>query len=172
MKPSQKINNEANKFAELNKPIFLKLPFFLSLNFAGLFLGGLFTSQAVTAEWYTSLNKSPVTPPGWFFGFAWTTIMVCFAFYMTSAHNSVANKNKLLTLYGLQWILNFLWNPLFFYLHQVSFALINITSLAVLITFIMLTYHNKMAWKSVLIVPYFLWICVATYLNLYILLNN
>lgn len=156
----------------MKKPIALKLIIFLVINFFGLYLGGLITNQAVTAEWYTTLNKSPITPPGWFFGFAWTTIMVCLAVYMTLLYNSVINKKKLLTLYIIQWMLNFLWNPLFFYLHNVSFALFIITSLALLISYILIAYYNRMRWKSVLLLPYFIWIYIASWLNFYILLNN
>ena len=50
---------------------------FLLINFGALALGGLFTSDGVISDWYEQLNKAPWTPPGWVFGAAWTTIMVC-----------------------------------------------------------------------------------------------
>ncbi|HRP59901.1 MAG TPA: tryptophan-rich sensory protein, partial [Vicingus sp.] len=91
-----------------------KIIIFLLLNFAALGLGSLFTSGAVTGDWYQQLNKAPWTPPGWVFGAAWTSIMVCFAIYMAYAWQSSTNKNTLITLFIIQWILNVSWNPLFF----------------------------------------------------------
>jgi len=146
--------------------------FFLFVNFTGLYLGGLFTTKAVMAEWYLNLNKSPITPPGWFFGFAWTTIMVFLAFYMTKAHGTVQNKNKLYVLYGLQWILNLLWNPVFFYVQNITLGLVVILSLTLTVAYILVRYRKSMKWYSLLLAPYFTWLCVASYLNLYILLNN
>lgn len=145
---------------------------FLVINFLGLFLGGLFTNQAVTAEWYLSLNKSPITPPGWFFGFAWTSIMICLAVYMALAYKLVSNKSKLITIFAIQWILNFLWNPLFFYFHQVIMGLIVIVSLTLLIIFFVVSYYQELKWKSVLLLPYAIWLCVASWLNFYIFINN
>ena len=33
-------------------------------------------------DWYINLNQAPWSPPGWVFGAAWTTIMICFSIYM------------------------------------------------------------------------------------------
>lgn len=91
-----------------------KLIIFLALNFGALALGGLFTSQGVSSDWYLNLSKAPWTPPGWVFGFAWTSIMLCFSFYMAEAWTLIENKKFLITVYTLQWILNVGWNPAFF----------------------------------------------------------
>jgi len=145
---------------------------FLVLNFFGLYLGSLTTSVAVNSDWYMQLQKAPWTPPGWVFGAAWTTIMVCFTFYMTIAINRRKNNVKLITLYLLQWGLNFLWNPLFFYYHQVFFALVVIVLLTVLLFLIFLFNYKKMKHYSLLIAPYIVWLLIATSLNLYIYLYN
>jgi len=156
----------------MNKTNLIKFTLFLGLNFLGLYLGSLFTTQGVQSNWYAELNKSPITPPGWFFGFAWTTIMICFAFYMTAAFRTKLNKQKLILLFALQWLLNFLWNPLFFTMNQVAIGLIVIISLALTVSYFLFSHYKVMKWKSVLLLPYFLWIYVASYLNLYIFLYN
>ncbi|MFK8011425.1 MAG: TspO/MBR family protein [Marinicellaceae bacterium] len=168
MKHFQEMHNN-NQSKKSRMVLFL---IFLAINFLGLFLGAFFTNQAVTADWYLSLNKSPITPPGWFFGFAWTTIMLSFAIYLSLLYHSVSNKSKLITLFIVQWILNFSWNPLFFNLHYVSLALLNIIALAILVTVIFVSYYTTIRWKSILLLPYVLWIYVASYLNLYIFINN
>lgn len=88
---------------------------FLILNFAALAVGGLFTGSGVSSEWYQNLDKAPWTPPGWVFGAAWTFIMICFAFYMGKLWtNGAKHKSLVVRLYGVQWLLNVAWNPVFF----------------------------------------------------------
>ncbi|NBU36433.1 MAG: tryptophan-rich sensory protein, partial [Bacteroidetes bacterium] len=70
------------------------------------------------------------------------------------------------------WLLNVLWNPLFFYLHQTGISLVEIVSLTILIGFFLFRYRDQMGWKSILLLPYFLWLLIATSLNGYIHLNN
>jgi translocator protein len=145
---------------------------FLVINFAALGLGGLFTSSGVTSDWYANLSKAPWTPPGWVFGAAWTTIMVCFAFYMAYAWNNISNRNLLIGLFSVQWVLNILWNPVFFKFHAVLLGLIVITSLTILVGYFVFAYWSQMKSKSLLVLPYFLWLLIATSLNAYILFKN
>jgi tryptophan-rich sensory protein len=145
---------------------------FLVLNFAALGIGSLFTSNGVSSDWYINLNKAPWTPPGWVFGAAWTTIMICFAFYMAYAWNMVANTNLLIGLFIVQWILNILWNPVFFKYHEVFLGLIVISTLTLLVGYFLIRYWNQLNVKSILILPYFLWLLIATSLNAYILMKN
>ena len=99
----------------MKKTIIVSLAF-LSLNFLALALGGLFTADGVSSEWYQTLNKAPWTPPGWVFGAAWTFLMCCFTVFMTMRWSKDHDRKKTLILYSIQWILNVSWNPIFFYL--------------------------------------------------------
>lgn len=150
----------------------LKIIIFLVINFAALGLGGYFTSTAVTAEWYQNLNKAPWTPPGWMFGAAWTTIMICFAVFMAYAWKLNINQNLLIVLFVLQWILNVVWNPVFFKFHQVAFGLFIIVLLTVLMGYFFFAYLPHLKAKTLLVLPYFIWLLVATTLNAYILIKN
>ena len=145
---------------------------FLLLNFTTLALGGLFTGKGVSSDWYFNLSKAPWTPPGWVFGFAWTTIMLCLSVYMAYAWTAVSNHKTLLTLYAIQLLLNFLWNPVFFYLHQSALGLLVISCLTALVGFLLVFYWKELGAKSILILPYFVWLLIATSLNGYILLKN
>lgn len=145
---------------------------FLVLNFAALGIGGLFTGKGVPSEWYNELNKAPWSPPGWVFGFAWTTIMICFAVYMAYAWNKVSDLKLLGVLFTIQWVLNIAWNPAFFYFHQVSLALILIISLLILVGYFLVNYWSDLKIYSLLILPYFVWLLIATSLNAYILIKN
>ncbi|WP_196893285.1 TspO/MBR family protein [Aureivirga marina] len=150
----------------------LRLILFLILNFGALAIGSFFTSKGVPSDWYLNLNKAPWTPPGWVFGAAWTTIMICFSIYLAFLWPISTNKSLLLSLFVLQWILNVSWNPTFFYFHKVLFGFIIILVLTILIGYFLFNYWNILKTKSILILPYFLWLIVATSLNGYILLKN
>ena len=145
---------------------------FLILNFTALGVGGLFTGKGVPSDWYTNLNKAPWTPPGATFGIAWTIIMILLAFYMAKLWGSVENKNVLISLYAVQLGLNILWNPVFFYYQNALLGLIIITLLTILIGFILFYYYPIAGLKSLLILPYFLWLLIATSLNLFVLVKN
>ena len=149
-----------------------RLVIFLIVNFGALALGGLFTGAGVSSDWYQNMNQAPWTPPGWVFGAAWTFIMICFAFFMTYAWEVSKNRSMLLTLFIVQWILNVGWNPVFFYLQEVLIGLIVISALTLLVYYFLFKFSKDLKWKSLLIVPYAIWLAIATSLNAYIYLNN
>ena len=76
------------------KGFFLRLALFLIVNFGALGIGSLFTSEGSGSEWYQNLEKAPWNPPGWMFGAAWTTIMICFSIYMAFLWTKIENKNQ------------------------------------------------------------------------------
>lgn len=157
----------------MKKNLIYRISLFLLLNFTALALGGIFTGNGVSSEWYNDLAKAPWTPPGWVFGAAWTTIMICFSFYMAYLWPLAGEKkNFILGLYIVQWILNIGWNPMFFYFHNTLTALFLITGLTLLVGFFLINYWTELKFKSAFILPYFIWLLIATSLNGYIVLNN
>jgi len=152
--------------------MYYRLIIFLILNIAALGLGGIFTGKGVPSEWYQNLDKAPWTPPGWMFGAAWTTIMICFALYMTFAWEALANHRFLIALFIVQWILNVLWSPVFFKYHEILLGLIIISALTLLMGYFFFGLFSDLKVKSLLVLPYFLWLLVATSLNLYIYFRN
>lgn len=145
---------------------------FLLINFGALALGGYFTGAGVPSEWYESLNKAPWTPPGWVFGAAWTTIMIALSVYMAFAVKAVQGLKFFILLYAIQWILNVAWNPVFFYFQWVLFGLFIIAALTGLVAFLMFSYRSALKAKSLLLLPYLIWLCIATSLNAYIYFMN
>ncbi|MEI8204715.1 MAG: TspO/MBR family protein [Bacteroidota bacterium] len=149
-----------------------RLIIFLALNFAALAIGGIFTGKGVPSDWYANLSKAPWTPPGWVFGAAWTSIMICFSIYMANAWTTIENKQVLIILFSIQWILNVGWNPTFFYFHQVLPALIIIIALTVLVGFLLFFYGSALKLISLFILPYLIWLLIATSLNGYVVWKN
>jgi tryptophan-rich sensory protein len=143
------------------------------VNFLALGIGVLLMQNGPQRDWYLSLNKAPWTPPGWVFGTAWTTIMLLFSFYMTklSFEYQFLDK-KLLSLYIIQWILNVSWNYFFFNQHLTVVGLVSITLLWLLIGYFTFEHLMKLKWITLLILPYLIWMTIATSLNAYIVLYN
>ena len=149
----------------------LRTIIFLLINFAGLLIGGLFTGEGVPSDWYQNLNKAPWTPPGWVFGFAWTTIMICFSLFLSVLWKKIASI-QFTTLYSILLILNVSWNPLFFYFRWIFIALIVIAFLTYLIGYTANKYKGEMRYYNLLLLPYFIWLIIATSLNAYIVIYN
>lgn len=145
---------------------------FLIINFAALGIGGIFTGKGVPSQWYQNLNKAPWTPPGWMFGAAWTFIMIALAFYMAYAWENIAKPNLLIVLFAIQWILNVSWNPLFFKYHEVMIALMVIAALTIVVAVILFLFFYNMKYWSLLLLPYLIWLIIATSLNAFILFKN
>ena len=121
--------------------------------------------------WYRTLKKAPWTPPGWVFGAAWTSIMICFSIYLIFLFTKQYSQKKIF-LFSIQFILNVSWNYLFFNKQEVFIALISITLLTALIFFLFFHYYKELKKVSYLLLPYMIWLCIATSLNLYILIHN
>lgn len=144
---------------------------FLIINFGSLAIGSWLMNNGPSEIWYLELEKAPWTPPGWFFGVAWTTIMICFSVYLALIY-SKENTKFLNILFVLQVFLNIIWNYIFFNLHLIGLGLNIILVLTILIWYFFFHYHKLLGKKSLLILPYCIWLLIATSLNLYILVYN
>ncbi|GGG47979.1 TspO/MBR family protein [Bizionia arctica] len=144
---------------------------FLVINFAALGIGSWLMGNGPASEWYTNLNQAPWTPPGWVFGVAWTSIMICFSFYMASLIKLKASK-FVIGWFALQFVLNVSWNYVFFNQHLLPLGLWIILLLTIVVAVFLFKYKTVMKAKTWLIVPYVLWLLIASSLNAYILLNN
>jgi tryptophan-rich sensory protein len=144
---------------------------FFVLNFGALAIGGFLMNNGPSDAWYLNLNKAPWTPPGWFFGFAWTTIMVCFTFYMWYLVR-LKNETLIWALFFTQWVLNISWNYIFFNQQMILTGLFVLSALTIIVGVFLFRFKNLMKIKSWFVAPYFVWLIVACSLNAYVLYNN
>ena len=144
---------------------------FLIVNFGALGLGAWLMGEGPTSVWYRTANQAPWTPPGWVFGAAWTSIMICYSVYMAIAWRRI-KRSKLLWIFGIQLLLNVGWNPAFFFLHDVEMGLLIIATLTILMWGKVFLLKKKMKWWTLLLLPYSIWLTIATSLNWYFLINN
>ena len=146
---------------------------FLIANFLALGIGVVLMNNGPQTDWYINLNKAPWTPASWVFGFAWTSIMIFFSFYMTRlSYKYKFFDKKLLSLFTIQWILNVSWNFVFFNQHLTKIGLLVIVLLWLLIGFFTFKHIHKVKWYTLLIAPYLVWLTIATSLNAYIVFFN
>ncbi|BDD01679.1 TspO/MBR family protein [Persicobacter psychrovividus] len=151
--------------------MWVRIIFFLIINFMALGIGGQFTAAGVASDWYARLPKAPWTPPSWMFGVAWSTIMVLLAIFMSRAMAHPTMRTAFIILFTVQWILNVAWNPLFFEFHWLGFALLDIVLLSVTVGVMLWLAANTMGAVALLILPYFIWLLIACSLNAYSLMQ-
>ena len=142
-----------------------KLSIFIFVLLA-LILGGLASSNTSTDIWYQSLLKSDLNPPGFVFGIVWPILYLLMS---VSAYRTFeATKN----LFIIQLFFNTIWSWLFFSFHMPVIALMNIWLLIFLnikLAFQMIKIDKI---SGIIFIPYVVWLLFASYLNLFIVINN
>ena len=144
---------------------------FLIINFGGLAIGNWLMGSGPSGDWYVNINKAPWTPPGWVFGASWTLIMICFSIYLGKQF-TVNPIKKMSIVFLIQFILNVSWNYLVFNQQLVLLGLVGIILLTSLLFIYFFKLSDKVGSYKYLLLPYMIWLCIATSLNLYILVHN
>lgn len=153
---------------------FFKLVITIGVSLSAGTIGSFFTTPAISSGWYAGIVKPALNPPAWVFGPVWTTLFVLMgiaAFLVWSSYAKVTDGQEkktikiALVLFGIQLVLNTLWSIIFFGLHNLGGALVEIvflwfSILAMIIAFAKIS--RPAAW---LLVPYILWVSFAVYLN-------
>ena len=149
----------------MNSSILIKLSLPI-ITFIVAWLGGLST-QYTDWSWYGALNKPFFNPPNFIFGIVWPIL------YVLMAVVSYLNAQNIFKLYLMQIVLNGLWSWLFFVFNSTAFAFLDIVLLIFLNVLIVKQLRASKAWLSVLLyIPYVVWICFASLLNLAIIVLN
>ena len=127
-------------------------------------------------NWFHSLKKPFLAPPDWVFTPVWTILYIMIFLslvFFLKTNGNFRYKFLPIGFFIIQMILNFVWSYVFFSMQLINLAFIIVILLwlTLLITIVMFFKHSKTsAW---LLVPYFLWVSFATYLNYgYLRLNS
>ena len=146
--------------SNLNKKISVLLVFIT------LIVGSLASSNTGSDSWYQGLVKSDLNPPGYIFGIVWPIL------YFLMGITAYRTINIIKNFFYFQLSLNAIWSWLFFSFHWPLISLFDIWLLIFINIkiFFMIVKQDKLA--AFLYVPYILWLFFASYLNLYIVLNN
>lgn len=137
-------------------------------------LGGLATAQSVKT-WYPTLNKPGFNPPNGLFAPVWTTLYILIgiaAYLVWIKRDQIAHFPRTVAIYLIQLILNLAWSFIFFYLHEIGFALAEIILLLMVIIINAVTFYKIDKWAGLIFIPYILWVSFASFLTYNILILN
>lgn len=138
------------------------------------FLGSFATRDSVTT-WYAQLSRPSFTPPDWTFGVVWPVLYVMMGISAFLIWNVGIDKRQVkvaLGCFALQLILNGLWAPIFFGLHLIGLALVEIVILWAAILMTILAFWKVSKPAALLLLPYILWVSFAVVLNAGLFLLN
>ena len=129
-------------------------------------VGSMASTSAGTDSWYLSLDKSRLNPPSYVFGIVWPILYILM---MVSAF--LAHKN-IFSIFIIQLIFNAAWSWLFFRFQMPLIALLDIYLLIAINIYILNLMYKENKLAFFLFIPYVVWISFASYLNLFIVINN
>ena len=132
------------------------------------YLSGMVTRASITT-WYPTLVKPSFNPPNWIFAPVWTSLYVMMGVAAGLIWNQITTQKaavtKALQFFTIQLVLNALWSFLFFGLHNLMLATIEVVLLWLMIfeTYSQFAKINKTA--SYLMLPYLAWVSFASVLT-------
>lgn len=132
------------------------------------FAAGRLVPSGNENSWYAALAKPELTPPGWAFPVAWTTlyILLGLSVAMIADARGARGRGVAIGVFAIQLACNLAWSPLFFGAHKVvaAAALIAVMlALSIVTAFRFARIRKAAAW---LLVPYMVWISFAFMLTL------
>ena len=130
-------------------------------------LMGLVSSSGISNGWYAGLERPSFQPPGWAFGLVWTTLYTMLGIALAAILNEPESKQRklALSLFAAQLTLNFAWSPVFFGSQMIDLAFVIIIVMLVLAVVTANLFRRIRPVAGWLMLPYLLWLCIATALN-------
>lgn len=136
-------------------------------------IGSFFTFSQIT-DWYVTLEKPIFSPPNWVFGPVWNTLylLMGIALFLVLVSKKSKDRSLGIKVFYFQLILNALWSIVFFGMENIELALLVIIVLwgSIFMTIKIFYKVNKTA--ANLLLPYIIWVTIASLLNLGIVLLN
>ncbi len=150
---------------------FLSFVLFFIITYSASFIGGLIT-VSFKEPWYSQLVKSDYNPPDWIFAPVWTTLYLMMTVAIWFFWHSKNRDITTIYIYFIHVVFNTTWSVVFFGLHNIFLALINLIILICLIIILILRFLHVNKISSYLMIPYLLWSCYALFLNLNLYILN
>ncbi len=134
-------------------------------------IGGFLSSLLVNFKNYNIINKPMFSPPKIVFPIVWSILYLLFGISFYLANKDFDNK-KITSAAIINLILNYSWTFIFFKLKMYIVSAIELVLIILsTIKFIIELYkENKTA--AFLQFPYFVWLLVALYLNIGVIILN
>ncbi len=122
-----------------------------------------------TVAWYQSLTKPFWAPPSWLFGPVWTFLYLIIAFSFGAVLQKTISKKISWVIalpFGLNIFFNLIFSPIQFGLQNNLLAAIDIILVLATLIWAMVVIWPKMRWVALVNIPYLVWVCFATILQL------
>jgi benzodiazapine receptor len=135
-------------------------------------LGALLTE---IGPWYAGLRVPAWRPPNWAFGPIWGVIFLLVAAGGVLAWERAPDANArifLIALFALNGALNVFWSGLFFKLRRPDWALAEVVGLWLSILALALAIGSYSISAAAFMLPYLVWVTIASVLNLRIVQMN
>jgi len=126
-------------------------------------------------EWYNNLIKPTWTPEPATIGLVWQIlypiIFITFAFVFTQAIRKKL-PSKVTVPFAINLVANLVFTPIQFGLRSLFFAAVDILVVWGTILWIMIVIYKHYRWIAFAQIPYFVWVSIATVLQLSISWSN
>ena len=129
-------------------------------------IGSMASTSAGTDSWYLLLDKSVLNPPSYVFGIVWPIL------YILMMVSAFLTHKKVFSIFIIQLFFNAAWSWLFFRFQMPLIALLDIYLLIAINIYILNLMYKENKLAFFLFIPYVIWISFASYLNLFIVINN
>lgn len=124
-------------------------------------------------ETYGSLERPPLSPPGFVFPLVWAVLFTLMGVSAYLVYHKLEDKSRFpYWIYGAQLFFNFIWPLLFFNLGAYLPALVWLVVLWLLILAMILAFYRISRPAGLLQIPYLAWVAFAGYLNAGVWLLN
>ena len=130
-------------------------------NWSGILAGNI-------KQFYQSLEKPPLSPPGWLFPVMWSVLYAIMGISVYLIYRADAEKKQTIWAYlwyGVQLGLNFLWIIVFFRFHAIDAALVVVLLLIGAVIGKIVTFWRIRLAAGWLNLPYLAWLLFAAYLR-------
>ena len=117
-------------------------------------------------DWYRDLEKPSWCPPDWVFAPVWSALYISIAVsgWLVWREAGV-DAWQAFVIYCVHLVLNGLWSTIFFGMHRVGLACLEMLLLWLSIVATILAFHPFNELAAYVLVPYLLWVTFAVGLN-------
>lgn len=151
----------------------VKLVVSLAVPLLAGFGSSVFTVNSIST-WYATLNKPWFSPPNVVFAPVWTILYILMGLALFLIWRSLRNRTRDIgiALFAAQLAINVIWTLAFFGLQNTLYGVLTIIPLWILIAATIYQFYKVEKWASYLLVPYFVWVSIATALTASVYLLN
>jgi benzodiazapine receptor len=130
-----------------------------------------FFTEPNIATWYATLAKPDFNPPNWIFAPVWTALYILMGIAAARVWDERTKEGHAglsveLAFWGAQLVVNFFWSAIFFSMHLLLAALVEMGALWLLILTTLVLFWRCERIAGLLLLPYLAWVTFAFALNL------